>query len=27
VAKMPGREANADSIYEVVKKFKELVLL
>jgi 2-succinyl-5-enolpyruvyl-6-hydroxy-3-cyclohexene-1-carboxylate synthase len=27
VAKMPNREANADSIYEVVKKFKELVLL
>jgi len=27
VAKMPDREANADSIYEVVKKFKELVLL
>ncbi|MEY3715568.1 MAG: 2-succinyl-5-enolpyruvyl-6-hydroxy-3-cyclohexene-carboxylate synthase, partial [Actinomycetota bacterium] len=27
VAKMPNREANADSIYEVVKKYKELVLL
>jgi hypothetical protein len=27
VAKMPDREANADSIYKVIKKFKELVLL
>jgi 2-succinyl-5-enolpyruvyl-6-hydroxy-3-cyclohexene-1-carboxylate synthase len=27
VAKMPDREANADSIYKVIKKYKELVLL
>ena len=27
VAKMPDREKNADSIYNVVKKYKELVLL
>jgi len=27
VAKMPGRESNADVIYNVVKKYKELVLL
>ena len=27
VAKMPHREQNADSIYNVVKKYKELVLL
>ena len=27
VAKMPNREANADSIFEVVKRYKELVLL
>jgi len=27
VAKMPSRDANADSIYNVIKKYKELVLL
>ena len=27
VAKMPDREKNADSIYNVIKKYKELVLL
>jgi len=27
VAKMPGRESNADVIYNVVKKYRELVLL
>jgi 2-succinyl-5-enolpyruvyl-6-hydroxy-3-cyclohexene-1-carboxylate synthase len=27
VAKMPNREVNADSIYQVIKKYKELVLL
>ena len=27
VAKMPSREANADAIYNVIKKYKELVLL
>ena len=27
VAKMPNREKNADAIFEVIKKYKELVLL
>ncbi|MEY3433978.1 MAG: hypothetical protein RL057_358, partial [Actinomycetota bacterium] len=27
VAKMPDREKNADVIFEVIKKYKELVLL